>query len=263
MNIPFLSIVIPAYNEEQRLPGNLEKITLYLDRQPYPAEVIVVDDGSEDDTVAVVQQFVTTHPNVRLIENDHRGKGYTVRTGMLKARGKYILFTDADLATPIEEMDKLLAYLEEGYDIAIGSREGLGARRYDEPWYRHLMGRVFNFIVRSLTVGGFQDTQCGFKSFRRQAAHDLFGRVQLYGNEAQPVKGAMVTGFDVEILFLARKAGYRIKEVPVEWHYGASSKVNPLLDSVRMFKDVLQVRVNDWKGLYDGIVPERSSVTDG
>jgi len=214
--------------------------------------VIVVDDGSEDRTAEVAEQFARAlAPMVRLIRNDHRGKGYTVRTGMLAAQGEYILFSDADLATPIEQWDKLRPYFDKGYDVVIGSREGLGARRVGEPWYRHVMGRVFNYLVRLVALGGFQDTQCGFKAFRREVAHDLFRRVQLYGEGAQQVKGAALTGFDVEVLFLARKYGYKVKDVPVEWHYGTHTKVNPVRDSIRNFKDVWAVRINDWRGKYN------------
>jgi glycosyltransferase involved in cell wall biosynthesis len=247
---PFLSIVIPAYNEERRLPGSLEKVLAFLQTRDYPAEVIVVDDGSTDNTVGIVEGFMARYPFVSIIKNDHRGKGYAVRTGMLAAQGTYVLFSDADLATPIDEVDKLLAFLEDGYDIAIGSREGLGAQRINEPGYRHLMGRIFNLLVRLVAVGGFQDTQCGFKCFRHEAAQDLFQRVQLYGAEAGLAKGGMVTGFDVEVLFLALKRGYKVKEVPVQWHYGANTKVSPLLDSARMFMDVLRVRLNHWRGKY-------------
>jgi dolichyl-phosphate beta-glucosyltransferase len=247
---PFLSIVIPAYNEERRLPGSLEKVLAFLHTKDYPAEVIVVDDGSTDNTVGVVEGFIARYPLVSIIKNDHRGKGYAVRTGMLAARGTCVLFSDADLATPIDEVDRLLAFLEDGYDIAIGSREGMGAQRINEPGYRHLMGRVFNLLVRLVAVGGFQDTQCGFKCFRREVVQDLFQRVQLYGAEAGPARGGMVTGFDVEVLFLALKSGYKVKEVPVQWHYGANTKVNPMLDSARMFTDVLRVRLNHWRGKY-------------
>jgi len=252
MEQPFLSIVIPAYNEERRLPRTLEKIASYLERQDYRSEIIVVDDGSEDGTVGVVEDFMASHPHLRLIKNDHRGKGYAVRTGMLAARGKYVLFSDADLATPIEEAEKLLPFLEAGHDIAIGSREGIGARRYGEPWYRHLMGRVFNLLVRLIVLKGFRDTQCGFKCFRREVARDLFHRVNLYGAEAGQVRGGAVTGFDVEILLLARKAGYSVVEVPVEWYYGANARVNLLRAPLRMFNDILRVRLNDWSGGYDG-----------
>ncbi len=243
--------MIPAYNEEKRLPRTLERVLGYLEQQDYPYEVIVVDDGSEDGTAAVVERFQKEHPALRLIRNDHRGKGYAVRTGVLAARGQYIVFSDADLATPIEELPKLLEPLQQGYDVAIGSREGIGAKRYGEPWHRHLMGRVFNLLVRLLVVGHYQDTQCGFKGFRREAGHDLFRRVRLYGEDAGPIKGGAVTAFDVEVLLLAHKRGYRVKEVPVEWYYGENTKVNPARDSIRMLKDILQVRWNDWRGVYD------------
>ncbi|MBC7233957.1 MAG: glycosyltransferase family 2 protein [Chloroflexi bacterium] len=248
---PYLSIVIPTWNEEKRLPQTLQKITSYLQSKGYPAEILVVDDGSTDNTVGVAEEFAQKYPSVRLIRNDHRGKAYTVRTGMLAAQGQYILFTDADGATPIEEVDKLLPFLEQGYDVAIGSREGAEAKRYNEPWYRHFMGRVFNWIVRLLALPGIQDTQCGFKAFQRTAARDLFGHMQLYGSQTGVVKGAMLTGFDVEILFMARKWGYRIAEVPVHWYYGAESKVHPLKDSWRNLRDVLRVRWNDIQGRYE------------
>lgn len=247
----FLSFVIPAYNEEKRLPRTLERVFDYLGKQNYSWEVIVVDDGSEDKTAAVAESFQSRNPNLRLIRNTHRGKGYAVRTGVLASRGKFIVFSDADLATPIEELPKLLGPLQEGYDVAIGSREGIGARRYGEPWHRHLMGRIFNLLVRLLVVGHYQDTQCGFKGFRREAGHDLFRRVRLYGDDAAEIKGGAVTAFDVEILLLAHKRGYKVKEVPVEWYYGENTKVSPLKDSFRMLIDIIKVRWNDWRGLYD------------
>lgn len=245
-----LSIVIPAYNEEKRLPRNLEKVLEYVQSLPYPVEIVIVDDGSTDGTLAAVRAYADKNPHIRVIENDHRGKGYTVRTGMLAAQGRYTLFTDADLPTPLTELPKLLSLAESGYDIVVGSREGLGARRVGEPWYRHVMGRVFNFVVRLVTLREFQDTQCGFKLFTRQSAHDLFRRMLLYGEDAKLAKGGTLTGFDVEILYLALKSGYRVKDVPVEWHYGESSKVNPVREAVRMFGDVIRVRLNDWLGRY-------------
>ncbi|MCR4406277.1 MAG: glycosyltransferase family 2 protein [Anaerolineae bacterium] len=248
---PLLSIVVPAYNEERRLPGTLETIIAYLRAQDYRAELIVVDDGSSDGTVRVVERYMDSYPGLRLIRNDHRGKAYTVRTGVLAAEGQYVIFTDADLAVPIEETGKALAALMDQHDVVIGSREALGARRYNEPFYRHLMGRVFNFIVRLLALPDLQDTQCGFKGLRHDVAQDLFQRLRLYGADAGTIKGGAVTGFDVELLFLARKRGYSIKEVPVQWYYGSHAKVNPLRDSWRNFKDVLRVRLNDWRGKYD------------
>ncbi|NLE76090.1 MAG: glycosyltransferase family 2 protein [Chloroflexi bacterium] len=247
---PWLSVVIPAYNEEKRLPGTLEQVLAYLEGQPYDSELLVVDDGSEDGTAQVVEAMAAQHPRLRLIRNPHRGKGYTVRTGMLAGRGRYILFSDADLATPIDEEQKLLAHLQSSYHVAIGSREGLGAKRLDEPWFRHFIGRAFNLLVRLVAVGGFHDTQCGFKAFRHEAAQAIFGALRLYGDDAPEVKGGAVTAFDVEVLFLALKKGYKVIEVPVVWRYGQESKVNPARDAIRMFRDVLGVRWNDWHGLY-------------
>ena len=248
---PFLSVIVPAYNEERRLPQTLQRVSEYLSQQTYPSQVIVVDDGSRDQTAAVVENFSAAHPNVELIRNDHRGKGYAVRTGALHARGEIILFFDADSSTPIEDVEKLLPWFERGYGIVIGSREGAGAHRISEPFYRHVMGRVFNFLVRALTVRGIQDTQCGFKALRGDIAKEIFARARLYGEDARPVTDAMVTAYDVEVLFLGQKLGEKIKEVPVEWRYGTESKVNPLKDSWRNFRDVALVRWNDWKGLYD------------
>jgi glycosyltransferase involved in cell wall biosynthesis len=250
----FLTVVIPAYNEAPRMPGTLETVVSYLAKQEYSSEILVVDDGSSDDTCQVVHSFIDQHsppPQVRLIENDHRGKGYTVRTGMLNGKAKYVLFTDADLATPISEVGKMIGSLEAGSDIAIGTREGIGASRKDEPLHRHIMGRVFNLLVRLISGLQFQDTQCGFKGFRREVAHDLFRRVQLYGADAKQIKGGAVTGFDVEVLYLALQAGYQIDEIPVRWQYGAESKVNPLVDSARMFMDVIKVRWMAMRGVYD------------
>lgn len=248
---PFLSIVVPAYNEERRLPQTLETIVAFLKQQAYDSELIVVDDGSLDRTAQVVETFVASHPRVQLIRNDHRGKGYAVRTGMLAARGHIVLFSDADLSTPIEEIGEMLPWFERGYGVVIGSREGKGARRIKEPFYRHLMGRAFNLIVRLLTVRGIDDTQCGFKAFRDDVARDVFSRMKLYGEDAKRITDAMVTGFDVEVLFLAQKAGVKIKEIPVEWRYGNETKVNPLKDSYRNFRDVVMVRWNDWRGKYN------------
>jgi dolichyl-phosphate beta-glucosyltransferase len=249
---PFLSVVIPAYNEERRLPQTLQSIVDYLARQSYTSEVIVVDDGSGDNTAHVVESFRAAHPTVALIRNDHRGKGYAVRAGMLAARGHIILFSDADLSTPIEEIAELLPWFERGYGIVIGSREGAGAKRIKEPFYRHLMGRVFNFVVRLLAVRGIDDTQCGFKAFRDDVAREIFARTHLYRDNSQRVAGAMVTAYDVEVLFLGQKLGHKIKEIPVEWQYGTESKVNPLKDSWRNFRDVALVRWNDLRGRYDG-----------
>ena len=237
---PFLSIIIPAHNEERRLPGSLEKIVAFLERQDYQAEVIVVDNGSRDNTSGVVEGFMARYPFISLIREERRGKGLAVKLGMLAARGEYLFLCDADLSMPIEEVAKFLPPQLEDYDVAIASREVEGARRYGEPPHRHLMGRVFNLIVRLLAVRGFQDTQCGFKCFRREVARDIFSRQTMEG-----------WGFDVEVLFIAQKRGYRIVEVPINWYYMANSRVRPIRDSIRMFREVLQVRINDWRGVYD------------
>jgi glycosyltransferase involved in cell wall biosynthesis len=239
-------VVIPAYNEVRRLPSTLAAIQAYLARQSYPSEVIVVDDGSTDQTVAVAAAI----PGVQVLQRDHRGKGFAVRAGALAATGNYILLCDADLAVPIAEWEKMEPFLERGYHVVIGSREGIGATRDGEPWYRHVMGRVFNLIIKVVALRDINDTQCGFKALHRDVAHDLFRRVQIYGDNAPVVSGAAVTAYDVELLFLARQRGYRIAEVPVQWHYGTETKVSPVRDSVRNLRDVLTVRMNALRGRY-------------
>ena len=240
MEHPLLSIVVPAYNEERRLPETLPCIVDFVQAQDYAAEVIVVDDGSSDGTASVVEEIAADAPFVRLIKNEHRGKGFAVKTGALAAEGDFVFLCDADLSMPIEEVAKFLPPALEGYDVAIGSREIEGARRYDEPGLRHLMGRVFNTLVRLLAVKGFQDTQAGFKCFAREAAREMFFYQTMDG-----------FGFDVEILFIAQKRGFRIVEVPINWYYMSNSRVSPVGDSVRMFREILQVRLNDWRGRYD------------
>jgi glycosyltransferase involved in cell wall biosynthesis len=254
MQRPFLSVVIPAYNEARRLPGNLQKVLDYLRQQPYNFEVIVVDDGSTDETVAESAKVIRGEPQARIIENPHYGKGYAVRTGMLEARGEIVLFSDADLSVPIQDVERLLPYFEQGYDVVFGSREGGGDdQRVGEPIYRHLMGRVFNTLVQLLTVRGVQDTQCGFKAMRFEVAQLVFPRLLIHNGSRGPISHPMVTAFDVELLFLAHKAGYKLKEVPVTWYYGTESKVSAWKDSWRNLKDVLRVRWNDLRGRYDKV----------
>lgn len=243
-------MVIPAYNEAARLPSTLSKVMTYFEGRDYAYEVIVVDDGSSDDTREIVKEAAKRHKHLELVANPHRGKGYAVRTGVLRAHGSYILYSDADLSAPIEEVEKLLPFLTGRFDVAIGSREGVGSARYDEPYYRHIMGRVFNTFVRLIALPQFNDTQCGFKAFRRDVAHTLFRSLHLYGEKAGNVKGAMVTGFDVEVLYLGLKWGYKIKEVPIKWYYSKGANVNPIKDTYRMLKDIARVRVNDVRGLY-------------
>ncbi|HWM86101.1 MAG TPA: dolichyl-phosphate beta-glucosyltransferase [Kofleriaceae bacterium] len=229
---PDLSVVIPAYNEAARLGPTLERVVEYC-RAHHPAyEVLVVDDGSTDDTAGVVRRFAAGEERVSLIElGGNRGKGAAVREGVLAARGREVLFSDADLATPIEELAKLRERLAAGSDIAIASRAAPGADiRVRQHPMRELMGRSFNLLVRLAALGGIRDTQCGFKLFRRDAGHDLFSRARLDG-----------FAFDVEILWLAR-GRYRVDEVPVVWRHVDDSKVSPGGDAARMFVDLLRIR---------------------
>ncbi len=235
----FLSIIIPAYNEEKRLPTTLRHIDVFLRQQPYTYEVLVVENGSTDRTTEIAEAFAAEHPYVRVLHSP-KGKGAAVKTGMLNARGQYMFICDADLSMPIEEVEKFLPPVLDGFDVAIASREVPGARRYYEPFYRHLEGRVFNWIVRLLAVPGIQDTQCGFKCFRREVALDIF-----------PYQTMTGWSFDVEILYIARSRGYRLVEVPIHWYYKENSRIHPIRDAITMFLEVLRIRYNAWKGLYD------------
>ncbi len=252
MPSPYLSLIIPAYNEGGRIAQTLGVVVAYLRAQAYAWEVLVVDDGSDDDTLAAARSFAREQGDlpVRVIANPHRGKAYAVRSGVEAARGKLIGFTDADLATPIDTLAAVLPFFADGCHVVIGSREDRGAVRQDEPFHRHLMGRIFNWLVQLVALPGIQDTQCGFKVLRGSVAHELFAASQLYGDDDTPPVGPAVTAFDVEVLFLARQRGYRIASVPVIWQYGTESKVSPLRDSARNFRDVLMVRLNSLLGRY-------------
>jgi dolichyl-phosphate beta-glucosyltransferase len=247
---PYLSVVIPSFNEVQNLQaGVLESVTDYLKRQPYTSEIVLSDDGSTDGTVAKLHAFAKLHPGVRVQENIHAGKGPTVKAGMLAATGERRLFTDCDQSTPISEVEKLLRHAEQGYDVVIGSREGVGAHRDDEPWYRHVMGRGFNLLVQLLAIPGIHDTQCGFKLFSERATTELFPRMEVYGKQTQ--RGDAFTGaFDVELLYLAKKNGFSIKEIPIEWHHRETNRVSPVKDSLRMLRDILYIRLADIQGKY-------------
>ena len=248
-----LSIVIPAYNERSRIKESLGTIVDAMSSLVTGDEweIIVANDGSTDETAKIVEAIARQVPELRVLNLPHRGKGATVRDGMLAARGAHVLFSDADLATPIMEARKLLQALNDGAAVAIGSREAPGATRIDEPLLRHSMGRVFSHIVRLLLMRQFADTQCGFKAFTREAAQHIFTQVALYSSDAPVLTRAAVTGFDVEVLYLALRYGYHIAEVPVEWHYRPQSKVNPLRDSYELFRDVMRVRRNALRGIYD------------
>lgn len=240
------SIVIPAYNESRRLGATLDRVLDYIQQQRWLAEVVVVNDGSTDATAELIRRYIRQNPAVRLVENPgNRGKGYSVRNGMLNAHGDVLLFTDADLSSPIEEAPKLFAEIEQGADIAIGSRwlrSELQTER--QPFYRQFFGRIFNLLLRLVLGLRFKDTQCGFKAFRQQAAHAIFQRARIDR-----------WGFDPEILFLAAKLGYTVREVPVEWAHGAGSKISPLRDGTRMLVELFEIRWNDLTGHYAGAQP--------
>jgi dolichyl-phosphate beta-glucosyltransferase len=235
------SIIIPAYNESQRIVRTLDRILTYITEQAWEAELIVVNDGSRDDTATIVQRFVERNPAIRLVENPgNRGKGYSVRNGMLNARGELLLFSDADLSAPIEEAPKLFRAIEDGADVAIGSRwlrSELQTAR--QPLHRQLFGRVFNLALRIILGLKFKDTQCGFKAFTRSAAQSIF-----------PLQRIERWGFDPELIFLARKQRLRIVEVPVEWAHDEGGRINPLRDGLRMFVEVLKIRWNSMAGKY-------------
>jgi glycosyltransferase involved in cell wall biosynthesis len=235
----FLSLIIPAYNEEQRLPDALGRIAAFLEAQNYLGEVIVVENGSNDRTYLIAEGFSKDHPNFNFIHSDERGKGLAVKKGMLAARGEYRMMLDADLSMPVDQINRFLPPQLEGADVVIASREAPGAVRYNEPDYRHIGGRIVNLLIRLLAIPDLQDTQCGFKCFRADVAEDLFRKQTLEG-----------WSFDVELLYIAGLRGYNIVELPIPWYYSDLSHVDPIRDSVRLFFDLLAIRRNALRGLY-------------
>lgn len=244
---PFLSVVIPAYNEENNVrTGALSSVHDYLKDQKYSWEVLVVDDGSQDDTVKLSENFARKHTGFKVMRQPHRGKGGTVIAGMLAAEGKIILFADMDQATPIDQLERLLPKLNNGYDIAIGSRAG----REGAPIIRKTMAYGFS-LLRSLILRlPYKDTQCGFKMFKKEASEEIFKKLKIF-NDRNLVSGASVSaGFDLEILYIARKLKLKVAEVPVAWHHKEGTKVNPLKDSWEGLRDLIKVRVNSLLGRY-------------
>lgn len=239
MKKPFLSIIIPAFNEAKRIPDTLRKINAYLLEQDYLSEIIVVENGSTDGTYHIVNEMQGEINCLTVLHVDQRGKGWAVQQGMLHAEGDYRFICDADLSMPIEEVALFMPPAELSAPIAIASREAPGSVRYNEPQYRHLIGRVFNGLVRLIVLPGLNDTQCGFKLFREDAAMAIFPHLTVFG-----------WTFDVEALFIARKLGYKIVEVPIHWHHHPHSTVRVMRDSIRMGFDLLKIRINDLLGKY-------------
>jgi dolichyl-phosphate beta-glucosyltransferase len=245
MRAPSLSVVVPAFNEEARIGRTVSEVVAELDRLAVDGELLIVDDGSSDRTASIVEHAAGGDSRIRLVRAPHAGKGATVRRGMLESQAEWRFLADADLSMPISELRRFLDVAgSSGGDVFVGSREAAGARRVGEPWSRHFVGRVFNWMVKLFVLRGIDDTQCGFKLFSARAANALFALQQLDG-----------FGFDVEILFLARRAGFDIREIPVTWVYGRESKVG-LASGARGFIDILTVRWNQLRGTY----PPRAAI---
>jgi len=234
-----LSIVIPAYNEEARLATTLATVAAFLVPQPWPWEIRVVDDGSTDGTVAIAREFARRDPRIVVQAEPHRGKGGAVKAGLLGATGRFRFICDADLSMPIPELLRFMPPALERFDVAIGSREGAGARRVGEPLYRHIMGRLFNALVQRLALPGIEDSQCGFKMFTADAVHGIFPLVSIDG-----------WAFDVEVLTIARAQGLRIVEVPIEWHYRDESQLSMWRDGLGMMRELLRIRWRGVRGAY-------------
>ena len=235
-----LSLILPAYNEETRLPECMEKVSGFVSSHSEPIEVILVENGSKDRTYELACEYAEQYPWLTVLREKTPGKGNAVRRGMLEAHGQYRMFADVDFSMPISEVDHFIPPTMKDYQVAIGSREVKGAIRYNEPMIRHLTGRVFNLIVRELLgLPRIHDTQCGFKCFSAEAAERLFSVQQIDG-----------WAFDAEVLYITKKYSYPIIEVPVQWYYDGNSKINVAQDSMKMFNELLQIRENDRKGIY-------------
>ena len=236
---PFLSIIIPAYNEANRLPQTLAQVNAFIQAQDYTAEVIVVENGSTDTTFEISEQFAGEHEGFSVLKEVNRGKGEAVRKGMLAAMGDYRFMCDADLSMPIEQVNRFLPPELDEFDIAIGSREAPGSIRYNEPIYRHLGGRGVNTMIRMFALPGLHDTQCGFKCFKAAVAEDLFSLQTMTG-----------WSFDIELLFIARRKGYKIVEIPIPWFFNPESKLNTVRDAFLMGIDILKIWKNQLSGKY-------------
>ena len=245
----FLSVIIPCYNEEENLKaGVLEKVAKYLKKQKYDWEVIISDDGSNDQSQDLIKKFIKGNHGFKILANKHLGKPYAVKSGIMAAKGKYILFTDLDQSTPIKEIEKLLPFFNKNYDVVIGSR---GTMRKNAPWYRKLMAVAFLNLRRLFILRDIIDTQCGFKCFKNKVAKEIFANLKIYAKKGKEISGGRVTAFDVEVLFLARKWGYKVKEVPVDWEYTSTRKIDYFKESISMAEETFRVLLNNWRGLYE------------
>ena len=245
----YLSVVIPSYNEMKNVKrGVLDEVYAFLQQYPQNWELILSDDGSSDGTLEALKDFAKKDQRIWVLANDHRGKGPTVAAGMFAANGQWRLFSDFDQSTPLKEAESLLKYSDQ-YQVIFGSREIIGAQRQKEPFYRHLMGRVFNLVVQTLAVPGMLDTQCGFKLFSQDATTTLFSRLHVYSGKKER-RDAFTGAFDVELLYLAKKYAFKIREVPVVWRHHATNRVNPLKDSFLMFLDIMRIKIADISGKY-------------
>lgn len=229
----FLSIIVPAHNEESRLTDTLSQLRDFCESQPFSSEIIIAENASNDKTLVIANDFANRYPEFAVLHDDRPGKGLAIQTGMLAARGEYRFICDADLSMPVQEITRFIPPSLQGVDIAIASREAPGAVRYNEPALRHFVGRVFNNLVRLIILPGLQDTQCGFKCFTQKAAETLF-----------PLQTVTGWTFDVEILAIAQRLGFKIVEVPIPWYHFGSSKVRVLQDSVKMALDLIRIRVS-------------------
>ena len=247
MSHPHLSIIIPAYNEEARIELALERVLRCIEERGWDAELLVVDDGSRDATASIVKAWMVRHPRLHLIENvENRGKGHSVRNGALQAAGDVVMFTDADLSAPMIEAERLIAALDRGADVAIGSRWLDRSRQtVSQPLYRRFFGRCFNAVTRAVVGLPFQDTQCGFKAFKRDACQIIF-RLQTIER----------WGFDPELLFIAGKLGYKVVEVPVTWGHDERSRISYLKDGTKMLQEMATIRFNAMAGRYNRAIAE-------
>jgi dolichyl-phosphate beta-glucosyltransferase len=236
---PYLSIILPVHNEENRLPNTLQQVDQFISSQPFSSEVIVVENGSRDCSLEIAKAFCADHPAFSTYHEEERGKGLAVRRGMLNARGQYRIFCDVDFSMPVDEILRFLPPRQPNADVVIGSREAPGAIRYNEPAYRHFIGRIFNTMVRWTVLPALQDSQCGFKLFSARCAEEVFTKQTLNG-----------MSFDVEVLYIARRSGYSIVEIPVPWYFNPDSRVRLVDDSLRMAIDLFKIRQNAARGIY-------------